>query len=101
MSKLTDPSRPDDVLDRFVSELLGAGAVLSQIVSQMARFDAAFGKNPDAVPIPQAAHELLSSVLAELKHRHSRRDWKVAATILKETTDTICSDVYFVSLDDD
>ena len=100
MSELTDPSRPDDVLDRFVGELLGAGAVLSQIVSQMARFDAAFGESPDAVPIPQAAHEFLSSVVAELKPRHSRRDWKVAAAILKETTETICNDVYFVPVDD-
>jgi hypothetical protein len=100
MSKLTDPSRPDDVLHRFVGELLGAGAVLSQIVSQMARFDAARGERPDAVPIPQAAHELLSSVLAELRSRHSRRDWNVAATILKEATETICADVFFVRLDD-
>jgi hypothetical protein len=100
MSEQTDPSRPDDVLDRFVGELLEAGAVLSQIVSQMARFDAAFDQTPDAVPIPQAAHELLFSVLAELKPRHSSRDWKVAAAILKEATATICNDVFFVRLDD-
>lgn len=100
MSELTDPSTPDDVLDGFVAELLGAGAVLSQIITQMVRFDAARGENPDAVPIPQAARELLSTVLAGLKPRHSRRDWKVAAAILKEATDTICEEVYFVPLDD-
>jgi hypothetical protein len=66
----------------------------------MARFDAARAEGPDAVPIPQAAHELLASVLAELKPRHSRRDWKVAAAILKEATDTMCNDVYFVRVDD-
>jgi len=66
----------------------------------MARFDAAFGERPDAVPIPQAAHELLSSVLAGLKPRHPRRDWNVAAAILKKATDTMCNDVYFVRVDD-
>lgn len=91
---------PDDVLHRFVAELLGAGAVLSQIVAQMVRYDAAHGANPDAVPIPQAACELLSDVLTDLKPRHSRRDWKVAAAMVKEATDKICEEVYFVNLDD-
>ncbi len=101
MSELTDPSTPDDVLERFVAELLGAGAVLSQIVSQMVRFDAEHGVNPDAVPIPQAAHELLCNGLVQVKPRHSPRDWKVAAAILKEATDAICDNVFFVPLDDE
>ena len=54
---------------------------------------------PDAAPIPEAAHELLASALTDLKHRYSRRDLKVAARILKEATDRICQDVFFVPLD--
>lgn len=92
------PQRPH-VLDEFIRELLGAGAVLSQIVDQMVRHAAKAGPVPNLAPIPDVAHELLASVLSDLKHRHSRRDLKVAAWILKEATDRICEEVYFVDLD--
>jgi hypothetical protein len=86
-------------LDEFIAQLLGAGAVLSQIITQMVRYDAARGGAPDAVPIPQAAHELLASVLTDVRRRYSRRDLIVAARMLKEATDRICQEVCFVSPD--
>jgi hypothetical protein len=99
MSDLNASPQSSQVLDEFIGQLLGAGAVLSQIISQMARHAAAAGPTPDAVPIPDAAHELLASVLTDLKRRYSRRDLTVAARILKNATDSICEEVYFVPLE--
>lgn len=99
MREPSGPSQPPHVLDQFIGELLGAGAVLSQIISQMVRHAARAGPVPDAAPIPDVAHELLASVLTDLKHRYSRRDLKVAAGILKDATDRICEEIYFVDLD--
>jgi hypothetical protein len=96
MRKLTDVPAPDGVLDEFVGALLGAGAVLSQIITQMVQYAAAGGPVPDAVPIPIAAHELLVDTLSELEHRHARRDLKTAAALLKDATDRICDEVFFI-----
>lgn len=99
------PPKPDSlppkphVLDEFISQLLGAGAVLSQIISQMVRHAAATGPLPDVAPIPDVAHELLAGALTDLK-RYSRRDLTIAARILEEATDRICEEVYFVPLDE-
>ncbi len=97
MGELTNVRGPDGALDAFVGQLLGCGAVLSQIISDMARHAAAGGPTPDMVPIPIAAHELLIEVLGELDHRYQRRDLRVAAGLLKEATDRICEEVFFVS----
>ena len=96
MRELTNVSGPDGALDAFVGQLLGCGAVLSQIISQMAQHAAAGGPTPDTVPIPIAAHELLIEVLGELEHRYQRRDFKTAAGLLKEATDRICEEVFFI-----
>ena len=109
MSDLPRPSQPPTALDQLVGELLGAGAVLSQIISGMIRYEAESGPVPDAAPIPDVAHGLLVRTLSDLRHHYSRRDLKVAARILKEATDCICENIYYVpphafdglSVDDD
>jgi hypothetical protein len=42
---------------------------------------------------------LLASVLTDVRRRYSRRDLIVAARMLKEATDQICEEVYFVPPD--
>ncbi len=88
----------DDALDELVSELLGCGAVLSQVVGRMVEWESAGRSAPDAAPIPTVAHELISSVLKEVKRRHSRRDLIVAASIVGEATHAITENVFFVAL---
>jgi len=99
MSDFSGSSQQPHELNGPSMNLLGAGAVLSQIISQMVRYAAATGPVPDAAPIPEAAHAVLADALTDLKHRYSRRDLKVATRILKEATDRICEEVYFVPLD--
>jgi hypothetical protein len=96
MRELTNVPGSDSALDVFVGQLLGCGAVLSQIISQMARHAAAGGPTPDTVPIPVAAHELLVEVLGDLEPRYERRDLRRAAGLLKEATDRICEEVFFI-----
>ena len=58
------------------------------------------GSDPNVVPIPVAAHELLTDVLKVLKRRHSRRDLNAAAAIVKEATDLICQEVFLVPFEE-
>jgi hypothetical protein len=91
----------DDALDELVSELLGCGAVLSQMIGRMVQWESAGRSPPDAAPIPTVAHELLSGVLGKVKRRHSRRDLRVAAAIVGEATEAITEDIFFVALPDE
>lgn len=91
----------DDALDELVSQLLDCGAVLSQIISRMVQWESAGRSAPDAAPIPTVAHELISSVLDQVKRRHSRRDLKVAAAIVGAATEAIAEDIFFVPLPDE
>ena len=84
----------DDALDELVSELLGCGAVLSQMISRMVEWESAGHSAPDAAPIPTVAHELIGSVLDEVKRRHSRRDLIVAASIVGEATNAITENIF-------
>src|SRR5579884_1249540 len=86
-----------DELDELVTELLGCGAVLSQMISHMVRFEASGRSAPDVAPIPEVAHSLLRSALADLPKRHSKRDVSVAAAIVSEATDRICDDIFAVA----
>jgi hypothetical protein len=89
----------ESVLQDLANQLLECGAVLSQIVSGMVQWQAAGLSHPNAVPIPEAARTLVADVLKEAKPKHSRRDLKVAAAIVKEATDAIAENVYFVDPD--
>ena len=89
-------SHPPDALDELVTELLECGGVLSQVIGHMVRFQAAGRSNPDAAPIPEVAHSLIRSVLRDVGKRHSKRDIKVAAAIVKQATASICDEIYCV-----
>jgi hypothetical protein len=89
-------SQLPDALDDLVTELLACGAVLSQIISHMVRFQASGRAAPDAAPIPEVAHSLIRGVLGDVRKRHSKRDIKVAARIVKEATDAIGEEIFFV-----
>ena len=92
-------SQRSDSLDELVTQLLSCGGVLSQIIAGMLEFQAAGRSAPDAAPIPEVAHSLIRGVLDDVRKRHSRRDIRVAATIIAESTDAICENIFFVGPD--
>jgi hypothetical protein len=89
-------SQPPDAVDELVTQLLECGAVLSQMISHMVKFDAAGLSSPDAAPIPETAHFLIRDVLHDVRKQHSKRDIKVAARIVKQATYAICNDIFYV-----
>ena len=89
---------PHDALDELVSELLGCGAVLSQIIGHMIRCDAAGKAAPDAAPIPTIAHSLIRDVLIDVARGRPRRDVKVAAAIIRDATESIAENILLVPL---
>lgn len=95
MTEQTAPPQPDDALDELVSELLGFGVVISQMITHMIRCDAAGKAAPDAAPIPDVAHSVTCDVLADVVRRRSRRDVKVAAAIIKDATESIAEDIFW------
>jgi hypothetical protein len=91
------PSSPlPDALDDLTTQLLECGAVLSQLISHMVEFQAAGRSATDAAPIPEVAHSLIRGVLRDVGKRHSKRDIKVAAAIVKQTTGSVARDIYYV-----
>src|SRR5450755_2206982 len=92
-------SRGADPLADLTTELLECGAVLSQIVSHMVRWQAAGKSAPDAAPIPDVARKLIREVLGGLAHRYSAAEISAAAAIVGEATNVIADDVFFVSPD--
>jgi hypothetical protein len=88
---------PPDALDDLVKQLLECGGVLSQIIASMVEFQSSGRSAPDAAPIPEVAHTLIRSVIEDVVGKgYSKRDLKVAARIVRETTALICSDLYVV-----
>jgi hypothetical protein len=100
MTETTDSISSDDTIDELAFQLLGCGAVLSQMVSGMIRCEASGRSAPDAAPIPTVAQSLIRDVLGDLKRHHSRRDLAVAAAIVDEATDAICQNIFFVPLEE-
>jgi hypothetical protein len=96
MSDHVESSPPPDALDQLVTQLLESGAVLSQIISHMVEYRTARRSASDAAPIPEVAHSLIRSVLRDVGKRHSKRDIKVAAAIVKQATASIGEEIYFV-----
>jgi hypothetical protein len=83
-------------LDELATELLEVGAVLSQIVGRMVEFQAAGRSAPDATPIPEVAHALIKGVLDGVRKQHSKRDIRVAATIVAQATHAITENIFYV-----
>jgi hypothetical protein len=100
MTDTTDSVSSNDALDELAFQLLGCGAVLSQMVSGMIRCEAAGRSAPDAAPIPTVAQSLIRGVLGDLKRRYSRRDLNVAAAVVQRATDAICENIFFVPLEE-
>jgi hypothetical protein len=100
MPKFAEPSRSNDALNELVDQLLACGAVLSQMISHMVRWEAAGRSAPDTAPIPTIAHSLIADVSKPVSHRHSRRDLRIAAAIVEEITEAICDQIYSVPLDE-
>lgn len=99
MAKHPDVPHSTDALDELVGQLLGCGAVLSQIISHMVRYQAEGRSAPDAAPIPDVAHSLIRSVLGDVASAHSRRDLRSAAAIVSEATEAISEEIFMVPLD--
>jgi hypothetical protein len=90
------PAPPADPVDELITQLLEVGGVLSQIVSRMVEFRACGRSAPDAAPIPEIAHSVIRGVLDGIRKVHSKRDVRVAATIVAECTEAIAENVFFV-----
>ena len=86
------------VLDELVSELLVCGMVLSQLIDGMAEWEMTHGCNPDAPPLTQIAHSLVSGVAAD-RVGHPKRDLRVSAAIVREITAAVREDIYVVNPD--
>jgi hypothetical protein len=99
MSNQDDRHSPAEPLDELVTQLLECGAVLSQIVGRMVEFQAAGRSAPDAAPIPEIAHSLIRGVLDEVGKQHSKRDIRVAAAIVAQTTEAMGENIFFVGPD--
>src|SRR5438552_522631 len=96
MSDQHEFSHPPDPLDRLATALLECGGVLSQIVGRMVEFEAAGRSVPDAAPIPDVAQTLVRSVLDEVGRRHSKRDIRVTAAIVSESTQAMCENIFYL-----
>lgn len=92
-------AQPEDSLDELVIELLACGGALSQMITGMVEFSASGRSAPDAPPIPDVARSLIRDVCRGLAKRHSKRDVRVAAAIVREATDAICNDIFAVNPD--
>jgi hypothetical protein len=88
-----------DPLDDLVSELLDCGGVLSQMISQMVRWENSGRSVPDLAPIPEVAHSLIRSVVEEVPRRYAKRDIVVAAKLVREVTSAITENIYGVNPD--
>jgi hypothetical protein len=95
----THPFPHDAVLQELADQLLECGAVLSQIISGMVRWQASGRSHPDTAPIPDVARSLVADALKDVKPKHSRRDLKVAAAIAKDATAAICENIFAVDPD--
>lgn len=96
LKDMTDSHFPEpaDAVDELVTQLLACGGVLSQIIAAMVEFQSRGRAAPDAAPIPEVAHTVIRDVLGGIGTRHSKRDVKVAARIVREATDAMCNDLY-------
>jgi hypothetical protein len=90
------PFPQDPLLEELANQLLECGGVLSQIISGMVRWEAEFGSPPEAAPIPDVARSLVADVLRDVRRKHSKRDLKVAASIVQESTQAICDGMFAV-----
>ncbi len=92
-------TRPTVALDALIAELIVCGGVLSQIVANMAEFEAAGLSAPDSPPIGDVLHKLLSDVLEPVAKPHPAAEIETASVLLREITETICTEIFVVGMD--
>jgi len=86
----------DDCLDALVTQLIGCGGPLSQMISHMHEAEASGLCSPDAPPIFEIAHKLIRDVIDDLSDRHTEDEIRTSATIVEEVTTAICEDIFFI-----
>jgi hypothetical protein len=86
------------VLDELVSELLVCSGSIHHMISGMIDWEMTYGSPPDAPSLAQNAHTLVGGA-ARPRLRHSKRDVRVAAAILREITAAVREDIYVVNPD--
>jgi hypothetical protein len=93
-SQNTSPA--PDPLDALIAELLACGGVLSQIITQMRKFEASGLSTPDTRPIPDVACSVIRSVVEDLPKRHSDEQIRTSSEIVNEFTTAIRDEILFV-----
>lgn len=94
---MNDPQQSADPLDELVSQLLECGGVFSQILAGMFEHRASGHSGAATAPIPEVAHTLIRSAVADLSRRHSGAELAIAAAIIEEVTEKTCSEILIVS----
>ncbi len=79
--------------------MLSCGGVLGQMISSMVEFRSSGRSAPNAAPIPDVAHSLIRSVIADLGERYSEQEIQVAAAIIDDLATAICNEIFIVSPD--
>ena len=87
---------PPSALDDLVSQLLDCGGVLSQIISRMVQFNASGRAAPDIAPIPVVAHSLIHDTITDLAEQYSEEEIRTSASVIKDVTQSICANIFFV-----
>ncbi len=99
MTDHTQSSQPAGPFDELATQLLECGAVLSQVVSHMVQFEASGRSAPDAAPVPEVAHDLVSEAIAHDVKQFSKADIVRAAEVVEAATDAIHQNIFFVPFD--
>jgi hypothetical protein len=94
-----EPPAPDDPLAALARELLDCGGVLSQIIAGMVEYGGPPADQPGFASIPEVAHGLVHSVLADVLADRGEREICSAARIVREATDALASDIFFLDPD--
>lgn len=86
----------DDCLDALVTQLIGFGGPMSQMISHMHEAEASGLSSPDAPPILEIAHKLIRDVVDDLADRHTDAEIRTSAEIVEQVTTAICENIFFI-----
>lgn len=90
------PDGQSPALDKLVSELLICSGAIHHMISGMIDYEMTYGSPPDAPSLAQNVHTLVSGA-AGPRVRYSKRDFHVAAAILKGVSAAVREDIYVVN----
>lgn len=89
----------DPALEDFADELLEVFGVLNRIVARMIRAEGGGHPSPDRASIPDLARSTVAEALKGVQLRYSRRDLKVAVSIVAEATQAISENAFLADSD--